>query len=134
MLEVFSIREIISSKNLSKAVEELYVICDEMTMAADESSLVDVNRSDRKFHDTIIQLSGNALITELWNTVSQRVQQVMALRNQKKGDLSRIAQNHLEITQVIENQDVEKAIQLLDAHVVFEADIMTEAWVYEHKD
>ena len=62
MLEVFSIREIISSKNLSKAVEELYVICDEMTMAADESSLVDVNRSDRKFHDTIIQLSGNALI------------------------------------------------------------------------
>lgn len=134
MIEVFSIREIISSNNLSKAVEELYVICDEMKMAADEDSLADVNWSDRTFHDTIIQLSGNVLLAEIWNTVSLRVQQVMVLRNQKKGDLHQIAKNHLEITQVIENKDVEKAIQLLNAHVVFVADVIADAWVDEYID
>lgn len=134
MLEVFSIREIISSTNLSEAVDELYVICDEMKVAADEDSLTDVNWSDRKFHDTMIQLSRNALLAELWNTVSQRIQQVMALRNQKKGDLPQIAKNHLEIAQVIENKDVEKATQLLNAHVVFEAEVITDAWIDEYID
>ncbi len=134
MLEAFAIREVISSDNVQEAVADLYKICGEMKSAAEADSLTEVNLSDRKFHDAVIKHSGNMLLANLWNTVSQRVQQVMALRNQTKGDLPQIARNHIEITQVIENQDVEKAIELLNAHVVFVADVTTDTWIDDNTE
>jgi len=134
MLEVFAIREVITSGYVQEAVANLYEICEEMRLAAEADNLAQVNLSDREFHDAVIAHSGNLLLANLWNTVSQRVQQVMALRNQKKGDLPQIARNHVEITQVIESLDVEKAVELLNAHVVFVADVTTDTWIDDNTE
>ena len=132
MLEIFAIRQIILTNQTSVAVKELYEICHEMEKAANEDSLIDVNETDSRFHDALIKHSGNQLLEVMWNMVAIRVQQVMSLRNQKKGDLPQIARNHLEITQVIESEDIEKAVQLINAHVVFVADVITDSWDEEN--
>ncbi len=128
MMEAFAITQIIVTKQTAVAVKELYEICHEMEIAANKDSLKGVNDSDRKFHDALIKHSGNNLLEGMWNMVALRIQQVMSLRNQKKGDLPQIARNHLEITQVIEREDIEKAIELIVAHVVFVADVIADSW------
>ena len=132
MLEVFAIRQIIATNQTSKAVRELYDVCDEMKKAAEDDNLDDVNWTDRKFHDTLIKHSDNQLLGVLWNTVALRVQQVMALRNRQRGDLPQIARNHLEIAQVIEQENVDKAVELIIAHIVFVADLIIDNWTEEN--
>lgn len=134
MLEIFAIQQIILTKQTSAAVEELYKICKQMEKAAEQDSLKDVNESDRKFHDTLIKYSGNELLDVLWNIVALRVQQVMSLRNQKKGDLPQIARNHLAIVKIIEDGNINGAIELITAHIVFVADVIADSWDEDDTD
>jgi len=128
MMEVFAIREIISKNQTTIAIRELYEVCNEMKEAAESESLTGVNWSDRKFHDTLIKHSGNQLLNVLWNTVATRVQQAISLHNHQLGDLPQIASNHLAITQVIENNDVDKATELIVAHIGVVADLIAVDW------
>ena len=128
LLETYAIRQIVASGQIEAAVSELYEICDEMEQAADHDSLMDINRSDRQFHDILIKYSGNQLLEVLWNSVAQRVQQVMSLSNQKQGNLLQIARNHREIVQVIENEDLGEAVRLLHAHIGFIANEIADSW------
>jgi len=132
MLEVFAIQQVILTKQTSTTVQELYKICKEMEKAAEQDSLKGVNDSDNKFHNALIKHSSNQLLEVIWNMVALRVQQVMSLRNQKIGDLTQIVQNHLEITQVIESEDIEKATELISAHVIFVADVIADNWDEEN--
>jgi len=128
MMEIFAITQIILTKQTSTAVKELYAICHEMESFAEQDSLKGVNDNDSKFHDALIKHSNNQLLEVMWSMVTLRVQQVMSLRNQKIGDLPQIARNHLEITQVIEREDIDKAVELISAHVVFVADVIADSW------
>jgi len=128
MMEVFAIREIIRKNQTSVAIHELYEVCNEMKEAAESDSLTDVNWNDRKFHDTLIKHSGNQLLDVLWDTVATRVQQAISLHNHQLGDLPQIARNHLAITQVIENNDVDKAIELIVAHIGVVGDLIAVDW------
>ncbi len=128
MLESYAIRQIVTTGQVSPAVNGLYEICAEMEVAADLDSLTELNRIDRRFHDALISHSGNQLLGVLWSSVAQRVQQVMSLSNQQQGDLRQIAQNHREIAQVIEDEDAEEAVHLMKMHISFQADEITEGW------
>ena len=128
MLESYAIRQIVASGEIDPAVRELIEICAEMDEAAEADSLSELNRVDRKFHDTMIEHSGNQLLLVLWNSVAQRVQQVISLSNQQQGDLRQIALNHREIAQVIEQEDAEEAVRLMKTHISFQADEITEGW------
>ncbi|MCY4070546.1 MAG: GntR family transcriptional regulator [Chloroflexi bacterium] len=128
MLESYAIRQIVATDQAAAAVSELYAICDEMEDAAEQDSLTDLNRIDRMFHDTLIDFSGNQLLRVLWNSVAQRVQQVLSLSNQQQGNLRQIVLNHREIAQVIENGDAEAAVGLMNTHISFVADEICGNW------
>ncbi len=128
MLEAYAIRQIVLRDQAAQATHQLYTICDEMDDAADLGSLTEVNQIDRKFHDTLIEHSGNELLAVLWNSVAQRVQQVMSLSNRQQGNLRQIAHNHRRIAQVIENGDAEAAVDLMKTHINFVADEIAEGW------
>ena len=102
MLESYAIRQIVLTGKSALAMHELYAICDDMAEAAELDSLSEINLIDRSFHNSLINHSGNQLLRVLWNSVAQRVQQVMSLSNQQQDNLRQIAHNHREIARVIQ--------------------------------
>ncbi|TVR22697.1 MAG: GntR family transcriptional regulator [Anaerolineaceae bacterium] len=128
MMEGFAIQRIIDNGRASTVAEALRAICQKMLAAAEKDRLIEVNRIDRVFHDTIIANAQNQLLTSLWNNVTIRVQQVMSLRNQSKGDLQQITLNHLTIVAAIEAENVVEAVQLINDHIGSAGDLIVEGW------
>ena len=127
VLETFAIRRIIDQHNLEHVV--LLRTCFEaMLAAAEANNIKQVNQIDREFHDTLIELSGHSLLLTSWNVVSMRVRQVMALLNRRNSDLKRIAYNHVPIIDAIEASDVDKAVELMAAHVAASGELIAEGW------
>ncbi|MEO0560815.1 MAG: FCD domain-containing protein, partial [Chloroflexota bacterium] len=75
----------------------------------------------------------NSLLVMLWGNVTLRVQQVMSLRNEVKGDLHQIARNHETIVNAIEAGDVQLAVQLIHDHIGASGDLMAEMWQEEEE-
>lgn len=128
MIEAFATRQIIVSGQSKSAVHDLYKICEEMTQAAENDNLKDVNWIDRKFHETLIQHSNNDLLLTFWQNVAYRVQQIMSLKNENKGDLLQIAKNHLGIVAAIESESIDEAIRLIIEHIGSVGDEIAETW------
>ena len=128
MLEAFAVRRILISDQLLTVVQELLECCDEMMQAADSGNLQELNRIDRHFHQILIDYSDNELLMMFWNSVSQRVQQVMSLRNQQKGNMHQIARNHREIVDAIEREDEDESVRLVSEHVGSLGDAIADDW------
>jgi DNA-binding GntR family transcriptional regulator len=128
LMEGFSVQQVIALGRTKDVVAQLRAICAEMIQAADEGNLIEVNKIDRQFHDTLVTASQNDLLMMLWGVVSLRVRQVMSLRNQKKGNLREIASNHLQIVDAIESENTELAVQLIHHHIGATGDVIAEAW------
>ncbi|MGB7342093.1 MAG: GntR family transcriptional regulator [Phototrophicaceae bacterium] len=128
MLEAFATRQIIVLGQSKSAAHDLYKVCEDMMQAAENDKLLDVNWNDRKFHETLMRHSNNGLLNTFWQNVAHRVQQMMSLRNEKKGDLLQIVKNHLAIVVAIENEAVEDAVQLIIEHIGSVGDEIAETW------
>lgn len=127
VLEVFAIQRIVSQRNpeSSHILRDYY---DRMLEAAHQDDLKQVNEIDRGFHDAIITLSGHQLLFSMWNTVAQRVRQVMALLNMRNTDLKQIAYNHLPIVEAIAEWNLEKAVLAIQEHVAASGELIAEGW------
>lgn len=132
-LEAFALRRVHARGNPND-VTVLRACCEEMLAAADASDLKTLNQVDRRFHDTIIELSGHNLLATLWNTVSLRVRQVMALRNRDFHNLKEIALNHLPIIEALEAGDIEASVQLLNDHIEQIGDLLANDWILDEDD
>ena len=128
LLEGFAIQCILLQADITPAIERLRAVCNEMMQAADAGSLRDVNQIDRKFHDTLVAASDNTLLVTMWGTVALRVRQVMALRNQRQGDLHQIARNHYIITELIERRATEEAVNYIHQHIGTAGDLIAQGW------
>ena len=127
VLETFAIQRLIAQNNPENVVK-LRECFELMLAAAQNGDLTDVNQIDRLFHDTLIELSQHSLLSITWSSVSNRVRQVMALRNQRNTDITTIAYNHLPIIDAIEQLDVELATTLIQRHVATSGDLLAENW------
>ncbi len=127
VLETFAIRRMIDQHD-PEHVLRLRQCFEKMLAAAEANDIKRVNQIDREFHDTLIELSGHSLLLTSWNVVSMRVRQVMALLNRRNSDLKRIAYNHVPIIDAIEASDIDKAIELIKAHVAASGDLIAEGW------
>ena len=129
MLENYAIGQIVASGQMGEAAQKLYAICDIMEQAAEQDSLSEINRIDRRFHDTLIRFSGNELLAVLWNSVSNRGYS-RSCRSAISGRETwrQIVFNHREIAQVIEGEDAEAAVRLMKIHVSFVAGGIRDNW------
>ena len=127
VLETFAVQRIITQNN-PENVARLHECFELMLAAAQNGDLTGVNQLDRRFHDTLIELSQHSLLAITWSSVSNRVRQVMALRNQRNTDITTIAYNHLPIIDAIEKGDVELASMLNQQHVATSGDLLAENW------
>jgi len=126
LMETFAVERIIESKETDR-IAELRSYYENMVAAAEENDLQSMNENDRAFHDALIDLSKHKLMASLWQMVAMRVQQIMAINNQRFSDLHEIANNHLEIIEKIEAGKTEAACSLLRDHIVTAGEILVEA-------
>jgi DNA-binding GntR family transcriptional regulator len=127
VLEVFAIRRLIEldkPENLATLMQLYQAMLD----AADADDLKQLNEIDREFHDQLIVMSEHDLLRTTWNTVALRVRHVMALRNMRNSDIKQVAYNHLPILEAIREKDIERAIELIQAHVASAGDLIVEDW------
>jgi DNA-binding GntR family transcriptional regulator len=127
VLETFALRRVIARNN-PQDVALLRARFEDMLAAAQAGDLKQVNNIDRQFHDTLIELSHHSLLATTWNAVSQRVRQVMALRNRQNTDITQIAYNHLPIIDAIAHGDEASGIELLQTHISSSGDLVAELW------
>ncbi|MBN8591598.1 MAG: GntR family transcriptional regulator [Anaerolineae bacterium] len=127
VLESFAVQRIIE-RNDAEQVTRLRAVFESMLTAAQGGDLKAVNNIDREFHDTLIELSDHNLLVMTWSSVSMRVRQVMALRNRRNSDITRIAYNHLPIIEAIQKADEAEALRLIREHVASSGDLLAENW------
>lgn len=132
-LETFALRRLHEHNNPDD-IATLHGIFQEMFDAATAGDIKGVNAIDRRFHDTIIELSRHELLKIMWNMVSLRVRQVMALRNRHFQDLKDIARNHLPIIEAVEANDIEKGVELLAQHIAQTGDLIANDWISDDDD
>ncbi|MGJ3237276.1 MAG: GntR family transcriptional regulator [Anaerolineae bacterium] len=106
----------------------LRVCCDEMLQAAKTNDAQQVSHYDHQFHDTLITLSHHKLLISMWNTVSQRVKQVLALRDMRRKDLQEMALSHVPIIDAVEAKNLELATELIDNHIMTASDFIVDVW------
>jgi DNA-binding GntR family transcriptional regulator len=127
-LEAFAIHRIFQQAEHALVVAELRSIYEAMLRAAELNDLKRVNQEDRRFHTTLIELSHHSLLLSIWNMVSMRVRQVMALLNQRNRDLKQIAYNHLPIIEALEAGNEALALDVIQQHVANTGNLIFENW------
>jgi DNA-binding GntR family transcriptional regulator len=104
----------------------LYACCD--AMAGSGPDVRALNRVDERFHATLIELAGHALLSQFWRTIAMQVRQVMAICNRRIADAQVIAGNHRRIADAIAAADAGRAVALLEAHVDDVIELVLREW------
>lgn len=126
-LENFAIRQIIEHQD-DHDLEMLRDVYTDMVTAAENGEEALASTLDHHFHTTIIHLSKHKLLISTWNTVSQRVRQVLALRDMRRSDMRKIAYSHLPLIEAIAEGDPYKANILMEEHIMNASDLIVEVW------
>lgn len=127
LLETFALEQVMRARNPAH-FQGLRGIVDDMILACQNDDINQVNILDRDFHDAMIEMSGHKLLLSMWQTVSMKVRQVMALVNRRNSDLRRIARSHLPLLDAMEAGDLPQALGLLRAHIASAGDLAAEDW------
>jgi DNA-binding GntR family transcriptional regulator len=121
--ESFAVQRIIERKR-PEDVETLREICVRMRQAAQANDFKKLNQEDDNFHHQLILLAEHDMLTSIWEQVSLRVRQLMALTNQLKRDPLEVAQNHLPMVEAIANRNLKKATTLIQSHISSAKDLV----------
>jgi DNA-binding GntR family transcriptional regulator len=127
LLESFAVRRIITSPEVLD-VSELEAICENMKRFAKAKELDKLNLEDERFHKSVISLAQHHLLSNIWNTLSLRVRQIMALRNQQNQDPMQVALNHPPIVAALKERRLQDALALVHEHVLSAADLILDQW------
>lgn len=113
VFEVTAARRVLAN---GTAVDTLWQPCrvmEEAAAAGDREALV---VADEAFHRLLIELSGHALLTQLWAGLYLRIHQIMSLRNDRDVNLVDIAANHPPIVRALAAGDGALAERLIAEH------------------
>lgn len=127
VLESFAARQIIQL-GFESSVARLTEIQAAMVHAADNSMLDEVSKLDHAFHNTIINESQHNLLTSTWSSISQRVHQVLALRDMHRTDIGQMVRSHQPIIDAIATNDETLAERLIHEHIATASEFIVEVW------
>ena len=113
MFEVTAARRILAH---GTDVDSLWQPCRGMAQAAAAGDREALVAADEAFHRRLIELSGQALLTQLWAGLYLRIHQIMSLRNDRDVNLVDIAANHPPIVHALAAHDGALAERLIAEH------------------
>lgn len=113
MFEVAAARRILAH---GTGVDTLWQPCRVMAAAAAAGDREALVVADEAFHRMLIELSGHALLGQLWAGLYLRIHQIMSLRNDRDVNLADIAANHPPIVCALAARDGALAERLIAEH------------------
>lgn len=88
-------------------LEELTVLVEQMRTAGEAGDTAALSQADMRFHTRIIEISGNALLLEVWTTYVPRIRRVLALRNRMNPDASALMGLHDDLLAAFVGRDID---------------------------
>jgi DNA-binding GntR family transcriptional regulator len=92
LLEVFAAEQVLERDDAD--ISPLDALAAEMERCADASDLACMNEADVRFHTRIVEMSGNALLLDVWRSYVSPIRRALALRNRANSDLDSIVTMH----------------------------------------
>ena len=134
--EIYSLRILLETFALERVMQgdeqtdfaPLRALVDAMVAAGAGGDISEVNARDREFHDALIEMSQHSLLIMLWQTVTMKLRQIMALIERRQEDLTAIARSHLPLLEAMEAGDGARAKELLRQHISSVGDLIAEEW------
>jgi len=124
LYEVYSVRaalEALAARTAASRLDEADVqalrdILDMMIKAAQEQDAELMIRLDNNFHETIMQVSGNKLLYQLWQTLQFGYWTIVTTR-MSNYDLEYLANRHEELLEALKTREPKKAAQAMRRHI-----------------
>jgi DNA-binding GntR family transcriptional regulator len=92
LLENFAADQVLARDDAD--ISSLDAIVAEMERCADAGDLACMNEADVRFHTRIVEMSGNALLLDVWRSYVSPIRRALALRNRENSDLDSIVIMH----------------------------------------
>jgi DNA-binding GntR family transcriptional regulator len=92
LLENFAADQVLARDDAD--ISSLDAIVAEMERCADAGDLACMNEADVRFHTRIVEISGNALLLDVWRSYVSPIRRALALRNRENSDLDSIVIMH----------------------------------------
>jgi DNA-binding GntR family transcriptional regulator len=108
----FTEEEIISAK----------VLISEHRKAVHAENILEASRLNRRFHEMIIQCSGNERLIHMLNNLEDHIQRYRTLSNYQSGRLEKSVDEHARILEAIVNRDGVAAEEASRAHILSVSD------------
>lgn len=124
LYEVYTVRAALESLAARLAVERLTEedvrllqdTLDEMIRAAQEQDEKQMVRLDNRFHETIMQISDNQLLYQLWQTLQFGYWTIVTARSSSY-NLEELARRHETLLTAIASRDPQKAAAAMQHHI-----------------
>lgn len=115
LLESFAI-EIVLPKIRQKHIDLLGNIIGKMKIAAENGAHKRLSDLDLEFHRQIIKISGNDILSEIWNKIVDRARIYLYQKSQVIGDLNEIYSIHKNLFEILCTKDVTVTKICLEDH------------------
>lgn len=124
LYEVYSVRAALESLAARLAASRLTEtdalalrqILDEMIEAAESHDRERMPRLDNDFHETILQISGNKLLYQLWKTLQFGYWTIVTTRI-SSFNLEQLAKRHEELLEALLSREPERAMLAMQSHI-----------------
>jgi len=114
-LECVAVRLVIRS---GRSLHPLAHLVEEMRVAALAGDLKRLSMLEFRFHETLCDLSGNALLASVFHSISTQVRMALALDNAAYPDPVQIAAEHEPVLEALEAGDERLAVRRITTHIV----------------
>ncbi|MEO8393315.1 MAG: GntR family transcriptional regulator [Chloroflexota bacterium] len=115
-LEALAIRLAIP-KLSQEHIEKIRQILDDVQQALDREDIEAYNAADRRFHDTIVEITDNEMLVDSLNRLGAQIQMVRTIANRDPHVVERTAKERPLILAALEARDADAAARLMEEHI-----------------
>lgn len=115
LLEVFAAEQVIARAS-DADLDDLAALVGEMEGCADRGDLDCMSAADVAFHTLIVELSDNALLSDVWQSYVSRIRRALALRNRANSDLWSIVALHRQLVTAFRSRDMDQVRVCYEDH------------------
>jgi DNA-binding GntR family transcriptional regulator len=114
LLEGFAAEQVLARNDADISTLDALVV--EMERCAEAGDLACMNEADVRFHTQIVEMSGNALLLDVWRSYVSPIRRALALRNRANSDLDSIVTMHRTLIAAFAARDLDAVRECYRTH------------------
>jgi DNA-binding GntR family transcriptional regulator len=114
LLEIFAAEQVLARDDAD--ISSLDALVVEMERCAEARDVACMNEADVRFHTRIVEMSGNALLLDVWRSYVSPIRRALALRNRANSDLDSIVSMHRNLIAAFAARDIDAVRECYRTH------------------